>query len=190
MMFDPTVWGTYAAWTGALLTGTSVALGVGYYIFDRRRERKAQAGSVVAWLHPHEHGPPLIKMLNLSDKPIFEYGCGITAKSRGKIAEKAKAGWKRSSHFAWPEGNKFSYHAQHLLVDYHSGDVSLGVGQSTKFQPKLKYDAVVYDFFAFFRDVSGKYWVRDVDRQKFVGYWRMKRRIGKIGSDSDHSRTR
>ena len=40
---------TVAAWTGALVTGVSVALGVGYYIFDRRRERRTQAGSVVVW---------------------------------------------------------------------------------------------------------------------------------------------
>jgi hypothetical protein len=47
-MFDPDTWGTVAAWTGSLLTGLSVLFGVGYYVFDRRRERRAQAGSVVA----------------------------------------------------------------------------------------------------------------------------------------------
>jgi hypothetical protein len=75
-MFDPTTWGTIADWTGSLLTGLSVLGGVGYYVFDRRRERRAQAGSVVVWLHPNEHGPPFIKMLNLSDKPVFDHGCG------------------------------------------------------------------------------------------------------------------
>ena len=71
-MFDVAIWGTVASWTGSLLTGLSVLFGVGYYVFDRRRERRAQAGSVVVWLHPHEHGPPFIKMLNLSDKPVFD----------------------------------------------------------------------------------------------------------------------
>lgn len=188
-MFDPTVWGTVAAWTGALLTGASVAFGVGYYVFDRRRERRAQAGSVVVWLHPHEHGPPLIKMLNLSDKPVFEYGCDITSKPRREIVEKEKAGWNSGRH-PWPEANKFSFHERRLLVDYHSGDdVHLGVNKSAEFQPTLEYHSVVYDFFVFFRDASGKYWIRDADRQKFAG-WRMKRHLGRIGSDSDRSRTR
>jgi hypothetical protein len=189
MTLDPAVWGTYAAWTGALLTGLSVAFGVGYYNFDRRRERRRQAGSVVGWLHPHEHGPPMIKVLNLSDKPIFEYGCDITSKPKRKIAEKAKAGWSTDRRH-WPEGNAFTFHERRLLVDYHSGgDVHLGVGESAEFQPTLQYHPVVYDFFVFFRDASGKYWIRDADRQKFLN-WRMKRRLGRIGSDTDRSRTR
>jgi hypothetical protein len=157
-----------AVWAGPLLTFLSVALGVGYYIFDRRRERRAQAASVVVWLHQHEHGPPLIKMLNLSDKPIFEYGCDITSKPKKKMVEKDKAGWN-SGRFPWPKGNEFSFHERRLLVDFHSGDVHLGVGESAEFQPTLGYHSVVYDFFVFFRDASGKYWIRDADRQKFVG---------------------
>ena len=73
-MFDPAESGTVSDWTGSLLTGLSVFGGVAYYVFDRRRERRAQAGSVVVWLHPHEHGPPYIKMLNLSGKPVFDRG--------------------------------------------------------------------------------------------------------------------
>ena len=87
-MFDVAIWGTVASWTGSLLTGLSVLFGVGYYVFDRRRERRAQAGSVVVWLHPHEQGPPFIKMLNLSDKPVFDYGCAIASKSKRQIAKK------------------------------------------------------------------------------------------------------
>ena len=71
-MFDVAIWDTVAEWTGALLTGLSVFAAAVYYIFDRRRERRAQAASVIVWLHPHEHGPPYIKMMNLSDKQIFE----------------------------------------------------------------------------------------------------------------------
>ena len=187
-MFDPTTWGTVAAWTGALVTGVSVALGVGYYIFDRRRERRTQAGSVVVWLHPHEHGPPLIKILNLEGKPIFEYGCDIVAKPKKKVAEKERMGWK-SERYGWPTNNEFDFHERHYLVDFHKEEIYLRDNESAELLPKLEYHSVVYDFYVFFRDASGKYWIRDADRQKFVG-WRQKRRLGRIGNDSDRSRTR
>lgn len=188
MAFDPTVSGTYADWAGAIFTTVSVALGVGYYVIDRRREKRAGAGSVVAWLHPHEHGPPKINILNLSDKPIFEYGCQITAKPKRHIVKNAKRGWKTAQR-SWPEGDKFDFNQQRILIDFHKNKVYLGVGESAEHQPELEYHEAVYDFYIFFRDASGRYWVRDIDRQKLVG-WLKKRRLGKIGSDSDRSRTR
>jgi hypothetical protein len=46
-MFHAEVWGTVADWTGALLTGLSVLAAAAYYVFDRQRERRTQAGSVL-----------------------------------------------------------------------------------------------------------------------------------------------
>ena len=61
----------------------------------------------MVWLHPHEHGPPLIKILNLSGKPIFEYGCDIVAKPKKKVAEKERMGWK-SERYGWPQDSRHS----------------------------------------------------------------------------------
>ena len=142
----------------------------------------------MVWLHPHEHGPPLIKILNLSGKPIFEYGCDIVAKPKKKVAEKERMGWK-SERYGWPTNNEFDFHERHYLVDFHKEEIYLRDNESAELLPKLEYHSVVYDFYVFFRDASGKYWIRDADRQKFVG-WRQKRRLGRIGNDSDRSRTR
>src|ERR1700758_943361 len=98
-MFDPDIWGTVAVWTGSLLTGLSVLAGVVYYIFDRRRERRSQAGAVVVWSHPHEHGPPFIKMQNLSGKPIFDHGILVTARPKREIEKLAAKGWAQSGPF-------------------------------------------------------------------------------------------
>ncbi len=57
---------------------------------------------MIVWLHPHEHGPPYIKMMNLSDKPIFEYGCLIEAEAKREIEKldpKGHAG--RTSSRRW-----------------------------------------------------------------------------------------
>jgi hypothetical protein len=176
-MFDPDTWGTVAAWTGSLLTGLSVLFGVGYYVFDRRRERRAQAGSVVVWLHPHEHGPPIIKMLNLSDKPVFDHGCAFTSKSKRQVAKKERKGW-HSGPFDWPEKNKFTYHSGKSFINYHDGsEVYLGQGKTAEYLPELQYHPAVYDFYVFFRDASGEHWVVDARTQRPVSR-RRKRRLG------------
>lgn len=73
-MCDLQVWETVSGRTGSLLTGLSVLGGVVYFVFDCHRERRAQAGSILVWLYPHEHGPPEMKMLNLSGRPVFDHG--------------------------------------------------------------------------------------------------------------------
>jgi hypothetical protein len=92
-MYDPNTRGTYADWTGALLAGLSVFGAATFYVVDRLRDRRVQAGSVVVWLHPHEHGPPMLKMSNHSDKPIFDHGFLITAKATPQIVRLARKGW-------------------------------------------------------------------------------------------------
>lgn len=74
MSYDPAVLGTVADWTESLLTGLSVLTAVVYYFWDRRRVRRAHAGSVFVWLHPHEHGPPVLKTQNLRTSPAFDHG--------------------------------------------------------------------------------------------------------------------
>ena len=185
-MFDPEVWGTIAAWTGSLLTGLSVLFGVVYYVFDRRRERRAQAGAVVVWLHPHEHGPPKLKMSNLSDKPVFDHGFVVTSRSKRQIAKKAREGGKKSGPFEWPENDTFSFHDRHTLLNFHDGsELYLGPGKSAEYLPPLKLNSAVYDYYAYFRDVSGQYWVVNARTQRPVGAWRRKRLgIGPAGLEA------
>jgi hypothetical protein len=106
-MFDPELWGTVAAWTGSLVTGLSVLFGVVYYVFDRRRERRAQAGAVVVWLHPHEHGPPKLKMSNLSDKPVFDHGFVVASRSKRQIVKKAVQVGKSLGRLSGPRATRF-----------------------------------------------------------------------------------
>lgn len=91
--FVAEVWGTVAAWIGALLTGLSVLAAAIYYMFDRQRDRRTQASSVLVWLHPYEHGPPDIKIQNLSGKPIFDHACVISSKTERQIAALTAKGW-------------------------------------------------------------------------------------------------
>lgn len=175
-MFDPAVWGTVAAWTGSLLTGMSILAAVIYYVLDRERERRAQAASVVVWLHPHEHGPPYIKMMNLSNKPIFEYGCIIDAKPKREI-EKVDPKGQYAGPFDWPKANSLQYRRGHSFIDYHDGsELYLAPGASVEYLPQLAYNPVVYKFYADFRDATGKSWVIDAATQQPVGR-REKRRL-------------
>jgi hypothetical protein len=112
-MFDPNTWGTVADWTVSALTGLSVVAAVVIYYFDRRRQRRAQAGSILVWLHPHEHGPPAMKMMNLSEKPVFDHGFAITSRPKRKIAKRAREGWAQSKMFKWPDA---------LRIAQRSGD--------------------------------------------------------------------
>nr|WP_046285606.1 hypothetical protein [Mycobacterium sp. UM_NZ2] len=169
-MYEAGVYGTFAEWAGSLLTGLSVLAGVLYYIFDRRRERRAQAGSVVVWLHPHEHGPPLIKMQNLSDKPVFDHGSIVTAKPTREIQGLAANGWAQSGPFRWPENNWFECRDRHSFLDYHDGsELHLAPGQLAQHLPTLQYAPAVYNYYVYFRDVSGAYWVIDAKTQRPVG---------------------
>lgn len=139
-MFDVAIWGTVAEWTGALLTGLSVFAAAVYYIFDRRRERRAQAASVIVGLHPHEHGPPYIKMMNLSDKPIFEYGCLIEAKPKREI-EKLDPKGQFAGPFEWPKDNELEYRGGHSFIDYHDGsELYLAPGASVEHLAQLAYN--------------------------------------------------
>jgi hypothetical protein len=175
-MFDVAIWGTVAAWTGSLLTGTSVVVATWYYISQHRRERRAQAASVVVWLHPHEHGPPNIKLLNLSDKPIFDHGCIIEAKPKREI-EKLDPKGQYAGPFEWPKNNELEYRWKLSFVNYHDGsEVYLAPAASVEHQTKLAYNPMIYDFYTFFRDASGKSWVIDAHTQRPVG-WRQKRRL-------------
>lgn len=185
-MFDPAVWGTVSDWTGALLTGLSVLAAVAYYVFDRQRERRAQAGSVLVWLHPYEHGPPEMKMLNLSEKPVFDHGFAITSRPRRRIAKLASEGWKQNPMFKWPENNKFSCHMRHSLLNYHDGsELYLGPEQQVEYQPQLEFNDVVYDYYAYFRDVSGQYWAVDARTQRPLSAWKRRRLgIGPSGWDA------
>lgn len=175
-MFDPARWGNYAEWTGALLTGLSVLTAVAYYILDRRRQRRAQAASVIVWLHPHEHGPPFIKMMNLSDKPIFEYGCIIEAKPKREI-EKLDPKGGYAGPFEWPKNNELDYRRGHSFIDYHDGsEMYLAPGASVEHLAQLDYNPMVYKFYADFSDASGKAWVIDAATRRPVGR-RQRRRL-------------
>ena len=169
MWFDPTLWGTVAAWVGALLSGLSILTGVAYYVFDRQRERRSQAGSVLVWLHPFEHGPPTIKIHNLSGKPIFDHGCVIVSRSQSQIARLARQGWMNSGPFEWPADNSFAFHDRHTFLNFHDGsELYLADGQATEHSPELKFNPAVYDYYVSFRDISGQYWVVDARTQKPV----------------------
>jgi hypothetical protein len=185
-MYDPAFYGTVAAWVGTTITSVSVAAAAGYYVFDRRRERRVQAGSVLVWLHPYEHGPPELKMVNLSDKPVFDHGFLITYRPRRQIAKTARDGWKQNKMFAWPEGNKFSYHDRHTLLNYHDGsELYLSPDKLVAYHPELQYNSAVHNYYAYFRDVSGQYWVVDARTQRPVSAWkRWRLRIGPAGLDA------
>lgn len=186
MSFDPAEWGTVAAWVGTLLSGLSILAGVAYYVFDRQRERRGQAGAVVVWLHPHEHGPPDIKIQNLSGKPVFDHSCVIVSKPKKRIAQLAREGWTNSGPFTWPEGDTFSYQDRHTFLNYHDGsELYLADKQTVTHSPQLEYNPAVYDYYASFRDTSGQYWLIDARSQKHVGLRRRRSlQIGRGGLDA------
>lgn len=68
-----------------------------------------------------EHGPPDIKIQNLSGKPIFDHGCVIASKTRRQIAKLERKGWTNSGPFRWPPENKFSYRGRHSFLNFHDG---------------------------------------------------------------------
>jgi hypothetical protein len=185
-MFAVEVWGTVAEWTGALLTGLSVLAAVVYYLFDRQRERRAQAGSVLVWLHPYEHGPPELKMKNLSDKPVFDHGFLITSRPRRRIAKAARAGWKQNKMFKWPQNNTFTHRDKHTLLDFHDGsELHLSQDKQVEYHPTLEFNSAVYEFYGYFRDVSGEYWVINARTHRPARWWkRMRLDIGPAGLDA------
>ncbi len=179
-MFDPAEWGTVADWTGSLLTGLSVLAAVIIYYFDRRRERRAQAGSVVVWLHPHEHGPPAIKVSNLSDKPIFDHGWIIVSKPKDEIAKLDPKG-EFIGPFDWPTDEDLPYRDSGSFINYHDGsEVHLGKGESVEYQPTLRFAPWLFEYFVSFRDASGRYWVTDADKQRPVR-WKQMRQLRQLG---------
>jgi hypothetical protein len=185
-VFSAEVWGNVAEVAGALLTGLSAVAAVVYYLFDRERQRRAQAGSVLIWLHPNEHGPPELKMKNLSDKPVFDHGFLITSRPRQRIAKAAREGWKQNTMFAWPQHDVFTFRDKHTLLDFHDGsDLHLGQGRQDAYHPTLEYNSAVYDFYGYFRDVSGEYWVIDARTHRPVS-WCKRRQfdIGPSGLDA------
>lgn len=185
-MFNPEVWGTYADWAGSLLTGLSILAAVVIYYFDRRRERRTQAGSVLVWLHPYEHGPPTIKMRNMSDKPVFDHGFLVTSRPWWLVAKKAHQGWN-SGRFPWPKCHMFSHHDRHTLLNFHDGsELYLSPENQVEYNPELEFNSAVYNYYGYFRDAAGQYWVVDARRQRPVGNWRRRRlHIGPGGLDAN-----
>jgi hypothetical protein len=186
MSFDPAQWGTVAAWTGALLTGLSILAAAIYYIFDRQRDRRSQASAVLVWLHPHEHGPPTIKIQNLSGKPVFDHGCVIASKGERRIAKLVAKGWANSGPFKWPTANKFSYRSGHSFLNYHdASELYLADGQTAEHSPRLEYNPAVYDYYATFRDASGQYWLVNARTQSIAGALKRRRLgVGRAGLDA------
>ena len=156
MSFDPAVWGTVSSWVGALLTGLSVLAAAVYYIFDRQRDQRTQASSVLVWLHPHEHGPPYVKIQNLSGKPVFDHQCIVVSKPERQIAMLAGKGWTNSGPFKWPTDNKFEYRGGHSFLNYHdNSELYLADGQKVEHLPKLEYAPAVYDYYVPFEMYQG-----------------------------------
>jgi hypothetical protein len=59
--------------------------------------------------------------------------------------------------------------ARHTFLKYHDGgELRLGADQTAEHQPTLAYAPAVYDYYAYFRDVSGTYWVIDAKTQQPV----------------------
>jgi hypothetical protein len=185
-MFAVEIWGNVADWTVSLLTGLSAATAVVYYIFDKQRARRAQAGSVLVWLHPYEHGPPMIKMQNLSDKPVFDHGFLVTSKTQRAIAKLSRKGWGPFGPQGWPENNKFKLQERFSPLNYHDGsELYLGPGVQIEHQPQLEFSSAVYDYYAYFRDVAGEYWLVDARTQRPVGAWTRRRfHVGPSGLDA------
>lgn len=63
------VWGTFAAWAGALLTGLSFAAAATYYFYDKWREDRAQAQHVRIVITDRERLK--VTVFNYSDKTIY-----------------------------------------------------------------------------------------------------------------------
>lgn len=185
-MFDPEVWGTVADWTVSVLTGFSVLAAVIYYVFDRERQRRAQAASVLVWLHPYEHGPPELKMKNLSDKPVYDYGFLITSRPTRRVAKAAREGWQQNAMFAWPQNNTFTFRDKHTLLNFHDGsELYLIPDKQAAYHPQLQYNSAVYNFYGYFRDVAGEYWVIDARTHRPVRWWKRRRLdIGPAGLDA------
>jgi hypothetical protein len=185
-VFAVEIWGTVADWTVSLLTVLSAATAVIYYIFDRQRARRAQAGSVLVWLHPYEHGPPMIKMQNLSDKPVFDHGFLIASKAQRAIEKLARKGWGPFGPQGWPNNNKFSLQQRYSGLEYHDGsELYLSPGAQFEHQPQLAFSSAVYDYYGYFRDVAGEYWLIDARTQRPATWWKSRRfRIGPSGLDA------
>lgn len=176
-MYDPATWGSYADWAGSLLTGAGVSTAAVYYVFDRQRERRAQAASVIVWLHPHEHGPPAIKVQNLSQMPVFDHGWIIKSKPNEEIAKRDPKG-EFVGPFDWPENNELSVHTQSTFINYHDGsEVHLAPGQTAEYEPTFRYPPWLFDYYVFFRDATGKRWVVDADKRRPVS----RKRVRELG---------
>jgi hypothetical protein len=185
-MFDPAVWGTVAEWAGSSVTGLSVVAAAVIYYFDRRREHRTQAGSVLVWQQPREHGAPLLKMLNLSDKPILDYGFVAASRSRRQIAKLERDEWKEAGSHNWPASGSFYFVSRDSPMNYRSGEnLYLSPGGEAEHEPWLQFNPVLYDYYGYFRDASGQYWMVDARTQRLAsGRTRRRLRIGPTGLDA------
>ncbi|AYM43181.1 hypothetical protein [Mycobacteroides chelonae] len=141
---------------------------------------------MLVWLHPYEHGPPELKMMNLSGKPLFDHGFLVMSRPRRQIAKKATQRWKHNKMFAWPENDTFSHHDRHTLLNFHDGsELHFSPGEIVAYHPQLQFNSAVYDYYAYFRDISGQYWVTDARTQRLVSSWKRRRLdIGPAGLDA------
>jgi len=74
----------------------------------------------------------------------------------------------------WPPNNTVRREVTRLgSLDFHDGsELYLGANEHANEQPELEFGSAVYDFYAYFRDASGEYWVIDARTQRTVGFWK------------------
>ena len=79
----------------------------------------------------------------------------------------------------------FRHQDNHTLLNFYDGsELYLAAGETVTYLPALVFNPAVYDYYAYFRDVLGRYWVVDARTQRPVRVWRRRRLgIGRAGLD-------
>ncbi len=184
MSFDPAVWGTVSSWVGALLTGLSVLAAAVYYIFDRQRDQRTQASSVLCGYTPTSTDRPTSrsKTSRANRYSITNASSSPSPNARLRCL-RARAGPTPVHSSGRPTTS--SNTGRHSFLNYHdNSELYLADGQKVEHLPKLEYAPAVYDYYVPF-EMYQQYWAVNARTQKLAG--RLKRRelhLGRGGLDA------
>lgn len=167
-MFDVEIWGTVASWVGGVGTASAFCAGVGYYINDRRSDRRGQASLVYV-------SPTLgsgFEVNNRSEKAIFGvksvivpmkmHTAILTGEFEGGKAVSAGIVHEYPSHdFYLVVRRMLKTRKKQYSVLSPKDDVEIAPNASKTFNvPELMLGS--YDVFIILRDARGQDWAINV----------------------------